>query len=144
MSREIKFRVWVPKRGKRPAFMSMPFAVGKPTTLFGDEIVMQFTGLKDAKGRGIYEGDVIEGPEFKHRHVITWIEGEAGFGCYIPPLQSFQVPSAGLRQSWITEFDKAVIGNIYENPDLVSPASDSKSDEGRGDEIVNEQTASMA
>ncbi len=102
--------------------VGMPFAYE-----IRPETIGQFTGLKDAKGRDIYEGDIIEGARNPNlRHVITWVEGEAGFGCYSPPLQYFQTPSAGLRQTWITEFDKTVIGNIYEHPELLSASSEAK------------------
>lgn len=81
------------------------------------EIVMQFTGLKDKNSVEIYEGDILEYPDLnkgvylfkeqpKRRGVMKWHEQEA----------AFKIPGTGFR---INTERVEVIGNIYENPELM-------------------------
>jgi len=84
---------------------------------FGDEdelIPMQFTGLRDAKGTEIFEGDILKFREdiddATNRKGIAavWYEGGAfRYGSHI----------AGMFLQ-----HAVVIGNIFENPDLLFPA----------------------
>ena len=103
MSREIKFRVW-----DNVDYMSKPFTLhslmGANRTEFTSEcVVMQYTGLKDKSGNEIYEGDVLE---LKNQRgsltgAMKWDETRNGW-LQFEPLDRFEV-----------------IGNIYENPELI-------------------------
>ena len=64
-------------------------------------ILMQYTGLKDKNGKEIYEGDIMFEPFTKSKTVIEWKD-------YINSMAGFQNLS-----TW------EVIGNIYENKDLL-------------------------
>ncbi len=134
--REIKFRAWHKKHLRMFPISAIDFATNfagcrtekatinlciqckdkpcfAPYFHLTDLELMQYTGLKDKNGREIYEEDIIK---FKDLHdaivaeVKWWETGQWG---YRP-------------KGWITGYDAPsisgnveVIGNIYENPELL-------------------------
>jgi len=98
MNREIKFRVYDPE-------VKAVYVVENWEELMMSD-VMQFTGLKDKNGKEIYEGDVVEydfEPCGKQTGVFQFSEG---WFC----LKG--------HNNW-RPLECKVIGNIYENPDLL-------------------------
>ena len=81
------------------------------------ETVGQFSGLTDKNGKEIYEGDIIEGQ--RYRHVIRYEEKEAAFMAVLLPEYSWVRNDCHISQEWVTEFGKQVIGNIYDNKELI-------------------------
>jgi len=91
--------------------------------------LLDYTGLKDKNGKEIYEGDIIKGEIETLQHIKgrVYIESEHGrhWGCFIadgPEGKDFG--SWDMRQlCWgVDEYTPhcEIIGNIYENPDLLS------------------------
>lgn len=76
----------------------------------------QYTGLKDKNGREIYEGDIIRSFDSSGDiilHYIVWKEEEARFVAFYKG-KTFS-SSCFLKQDWIDEFEKEVVGNIHDN-----------------------------
>jgi hypothetical protein len=72
--------------------------------------LVQFTGLKDENGSEIWEGDIIRDNDGGSIWQVIFEHGEF-----------YGVKSKGGERSlWIHAEDLEVIGNIYENPELVS------------------------
>lgn len=101
--REIKFRAW---SGEKMIFFGL--CEGSSDLLLMD--IMQFTGLKDKNGKEIYESDIIKSISAESGCVVSW--DEKGFW-------KFWNISTGLLK--MDEWE--VIGNIYENPELLTALS---------------------
>lgn len=98
--------------------------------------VMQFTGFKDYDGKEIYEGDILEYVHFANalikRRVAVEFDIECG-GWYVT--KHFEYLSDLLHKQHNEVFKKSqgyesssnhnvvVIGNIYENPELLQSTS---------------------
>lgn len=124
MNRIIKFRFWdneLKEMLYNRIFNSNDLAETK------DWKVMQFTGLKDKTGKEIYEKDLLKGHNgFIYR---VWLV-KGGFAINVPvekfkndikmdypfPLQSL----ADEQTCSYVESQCEIIGNIYENPELLS------------------------
>jgi uncharacterized phage protein (TIGR01671 family) len=96
----------------------------------GDVILCQYTGLKDKNGKDIYEGDVLKYKPYynlgyEKKYIVGAVEwGETG---------DSDGYSYGHHYEWICEdcsladiadgkykgFSCEIIGNIYENPELL-------------------------
>ncbi len=113
--REIKFRAWFKGLKNIPAYMTEPFGlkdfdgdyfipdgVSMPDGSFE---IMQFTGLKDKNGQEIYEGDILSPDE-----VVFWDKKHSGFEPFTIADDEGFIFTAGSME---------IIGNIYENPELI-------------------------
>lgn len=111
--REIKFRAWQVVREK--GAMKYNLIPGDNyEDRFGGEL-MQFTGLTDKNGKEIYEGDIVKIKDGSQEgnYEVCWQQeysrfGVRGLSSYLPKL--------------VDAYDGfEVIGNIYENPELLTP-----------------------
>ena len=123
--RTIKFRAW-DKEGKVMRDPSINLLIdsysGNPYWQFGyDElkplpnlILMQYTGLKDKNGKEIYEGDILEADK-------DWFELSSNVGIVGFNKGQFCVHDEEWDNSdYITNQKVEIIGNIYENKDLLT------------------------
>ena len=87
----------------------------------------QFTGLYDYKGNEIYEGDIIRSFDSKGDPIIHIIDYDCDDACFVARLNGsgkYDFGYGGLQKSWVQEFQKEVIGNIYDNAELVKPVDE--------------------
>ncbi len=83
-----------------------------------DFVLMQMTGIEDAKGKYIYEGDVLEDGK-KQRGQVLWHHNS-----YLVEWQE-RGYDGHLLQNRMTDdcFGYGeIIGNVYENPELINPS----------------------
>jgi uncharacterized phage protein (TIGR01671 family) len=124
--REIKFRAWdkVKKEwdytGCDISGYGDTFGIGTPPTIE----ISEFTGLKDKNGKEVWEGDLIAHEEYINQpSVVKWDEKRGGFSCW--ELSRKLCDGKMSEEDWNhRDFinisgNRIVIGNIYENPNLI-------------------------
>jgi uncharacterized phage protein (TIGR01671 family) len=75
--------------------------------------IMQFTGLLDAKGKEIYEGDILNLPGMNTLHEVAFHQGSFNTG--FKKRSGNNYTDIGIDTTTRLE----IIGNVYENPELL-------------------------
>ena len=118
--RDIKFRAWNGDRFELGAFNFKTGCLGCNFSTYVEiDSPQQFTGLKDINGVEIYDGDVVVDSEFitkrgypvEHGKFDAQVQGSV---CEVICI-GFHVDGSPLNPTGEYE----VIGNIYENPELL-------------------------
>lgn len=100
------------------------------TNVFNDEIdpdtLCQYTGLKDKNGKRIWENDIVSFMDatstengYYERNCIGRVAWDCECAC-------FRVSGTLSAESWEILQDCVVIGNIFDNPELLKPNTPTK------------------
>lgn len=133
--REIKFRAW-DKYGKQMIAIFDSTSQNEwymPNMKGGRWEYMQYTGLKDRNGKEIYEGDIVvksgymwfDGGHPNYRGTVEWIYSQWQVVAHCVNSEKSGISDGtneGLNEEGFEEGKKSdweVIGNIYQNPELL-------------------------
>ena len=123
MKRELKFRVWKPRQRAMFNPIETIDIIQLPQVMLdkGIDILMQYIGLKDCKGKEVYEGDILEldiddkEKTIKNRIYVVWQDSTSGYIFRSVINNSLMVVyHTDIISNW------KIIGNIYENPNLLN------------------------
>ena len=128
MGREIKFLAWRPVAEVMLAWEKLvrDYPEDIADIISGELfLAMQYTGLKDKNGREIYEGDILQPSAYTKssiaRSAVTFHKGYFCLGLAPPYVTAKRPLNLSLENSNKAENGLVVIGNIYENPELLAP-----------------------
>lgn len=118
--RKVRYRAWDKKNKEMILDYKIKFIEGIYNYSLNDEfadeeyVFMQYTGLDDKNGKEIYEGDIVAN---KHnlQFVVEYVSGKFKF---VEDTKSAIIFMANLNDENNKQVE--VIGNIYENPDLLT------------------------
>lgn len=79
-----------------------------------DQILMQSTGLKDKNGVEVFQGDIVRCTR-GCPHEVVWLQEYAGM--YVGGMPAWYL--SGLSEGYAWSGEEEIIGNIYENPELL-------------------------
>ncbi|MFF0831001.1 YopX family protein [Brevibacillus sp. NPDC003359] len=143
--REVKYQAWIIPTREMKVVTSLRFdengklyGITTPDTPVGGCIILksvrlrQFTGLRDRNGKEIYEGDIIKGTTYLYAHelkngkqfdyfgAVEWgSQADVGLCWLVSDKQGSWELRQTVHRNDIDYCTGEVIGNIYENPELL-------------------------
>lgn len=144
--RAIKFRAWHKKLQKMRTVRALYFVdseiyaiLSSGDTEWGNVLVgeecelMQLTGLKDRKGREIYEGDIVRDARWNILFEVRWCDGKGEFlrsqlgwmlidekFCPVGHVEELAAHLENFELNREEYYNGEVVGNIYANPELIT------------------------
>jgi len=115
--RKLKFRAWKKKIKLFP--MTSNTELGYARVDLRDHKIMQYTGLKDKNGKEIYEGDILTGNKIGYI-LEKQTRGDAACVEYLDGAFVVRIHNTYQNLSFFVSMQPVeIIGNIYENPELL-------------------------
>lgn len=116
MNRQIKFRAWDTETNEMIENFARLSANGRMYTIHTPEPeptyeVMQFTGLLDKNGKEIYEGDLIKHSGYIYKIIFN--------NCGFTAINTDSKTAVPAECEFLNNIELEVVGNIYENSNLV-------------------------
>lgn len=133
--RETKFRAWDKENKEMTTTFDISSQgvitknfVGQARITINHYILMQYTGLKDKNGKEIYCSDILRHYKYKSKSIIEW--SLFGWGMKVKTkkgIRVYGISQQSRQDEWDCDKTGAykldnfeIIGNIYENPELIT------------------------
>jgi len=121
--REIKFRAWDTETSEMRDWDDLYHLSFRCMSKDYDFELMQYTGLKDKNGKEIYEGDILQFIDMfdipEHNKIIAPVVWHEPTLRLIPQDTEENTRGGHYIHHWDSVSDIEVIGNIYENQELL-------------------------
>lgn len=88
---------------------------------YADIVLQRYTGLNDKNGKQIFEGDIVRLLDDELCYEVKFAEEYAAFTVYLHPSNKKLDITDLMCDIWSVD-DREVIGNIFENSDLIKGA----------------------
>lgn len=132
MSREIKFAFWHNQKKEMWGVDSIDWRLkevcnGGDIASLDDGILLQYTGLKDNNDKEICEGDIIHFSKYNQKHneldqgigIVKFDEFDYLYGLRLEDCKQIKPKPSGFFRGLGDLGSCEIIGNIYENPELM-------------------------
>lgn len=103
--------------GKENTYIVPDYASALYSLKVDPKTVGQYTGLKDKNGTKIFEGDIIYAASKYDAADMVVVYNPAEFRLVL--CEDYKIYKPGLRFKCYERFNMQVIGNIYDNPELL-------------------------
>jgi len=123
-----KFKAWLPNEGKMTRPHTLKEIVSICSLGYPDDAVwLKLTGLKDKKGIEIWDGDIIEwewdSGKKEIEQVMHSLDWDGSVSTSAPFMSAWGSTCGRYYKTFMNIYDPTryavVIGNIYENPELI-------------------------